>query len=276
MSPRATASALQRISVCSIAIASGNVRGGDGRGLVRFTVRSYAETGSTNDDASPLLGTPEGAGLVLLANYQRAGRGLHARAWVAPAGSSLLFTTLLPEPVASNALWAVTFWTALGVADGIEAATGLRVGLQWPKERYSTGGNVAGLSACRGSWGPGVGRVRDGRECRAAGGGCGARCGDAAAGVSFGRGAGGRSAGRTRCDSRGLRTAVAGTRVAGCDHARVGSARGARGDAVPVVDRRYHGALEAIARRIADDGALVVDDGGIERAVSLADARVIQ
>jgi BirA family biotin operon repressor/biotin-[acetyl-CoA-carboxylase] ligase len=99
-----------------------------------FHVRSYAETDSTNDDAVALLGQPEHAGAVLSADFQRAGKGRRARSWVAPPGSSLLVTTILPRPVRADALWAVPFWTALGVAEGIEAATGLRVALQWPND----------------------------------------------------------------------------------------------------------------------------------------------
>lgn len=110
-----------------------------------FEIRSYSETDSTNDDAVPLLGLPEHAGLVLWADFQRAGHGRRARNWVAPPGSSLLVTTLLPRAVASEHLWAVPFWTALGVADGIEAATGLRVALQWPNDLLLDGRKCCGI-----------------------------------------------------------------------------------------------------------------------------------
>jgi BirA family biotin operon repressor/biotin-[acetyl-CoA-carboxylase] ligase len=110
-----------------------------------FEIRSYHETDSTNDDAVPLLGLPESAGLVLWADFQRAGHGRRARTWVAPPGTSLLVTTLLPRPVASEHLWAVPFWTALGVADGIEAATGVRVALQWPNDLLLEGRKCCGI-----------------------------------------------------------------------------------------------------------------------------------
>jgi BirA family biotin operon repressor/biotin-[acetyl-CoA-carboxylase] ligase len=110
-----------------------------------FVIRSYAETDSTNDDAVPLLGLPENAGLVLSADFQRAGKGRRARSWVAPAGSSLLVTAILPRAVRADTLWAVPFWTALGVADGIEAATGLRVSLQWPNDLLIDGRKCCGI-----------------------------------------------------------------------------------------------------------------------------------
>ncbi|MBD5634409.1 MAG: biotin--[acetyl-CoA-carboxylase] ligase [Candidatus Eremiobacteraeota bacterium] len=110
-----------------------------------FDVRRFAETESTNDDALALLGQPGAAGAVLVADYQRAGRGRKARAWIAPPGSSLLFTTILPRQIARDALWAVTLWTSLGVADGIEAATGIRATLQWPNDLLVDGRKCCGI-----------------------------------------------------------------------------------------------------------------------------------
>ena len=92
-----------------------------------------------------LLGTAEHAGTVIVADYQRRGRGRHARAWVAPPGSSLLFTTILPHAIASTTLWAVPFWTGLCVAEGIEAATGSRVALQWPNDLLLDGRKCSGI-----------------------------------------------------------------------------------------------------------------------------------
>jgi BirA family transcriptional regulator, biotin operon repressor / biotin---[acetyl-CoA-carboxylase] ligase len=110
-----------------------------------FDVRPVGETGSTNDDAAKLLGEPEAAGRVLVADYQTAGHGRRARSWVAPRGSALLFTAILPEPLPTRALWALPFWTALGVADGIETASGLRVTLQWPNDLLLEGRKCCGI-----------------------------------------------------------------------------------------------------------------------------------
>jgi BirA family biotin operon repressor/biotin-[acetyl-CoA-carboxylase] ligase len=110
-----------------------------------FRVRHLSETGSTNDDAARILGEPGSAGLVLTADFQKGGHGRRGRTWHAPPGSSLLFTAILPRTVRSADLWAVTFWTALGVADGIEAATGVRVGLQWPNDLLLDGRKCCGI-----------------------------------------------------------------------------------------------------------------------------------
>ncbi len=110
-----------------------------------FELRFSSITDSTNDDAAALLGTPDSGGLVLQADYQRTGRGRRGRAWIAPPKSALLFTAILPEPVPSGTLWCVTFWTALAVADGVEAATGIRLALQWPNDLLLANGKCCGI-----------------------------------------------------------------------------------------------------------------------------------
>lgn len=109
-------------------------------------VRPAGVTGSTNDDAAALLGEPSAAGATLVAEVQTAGKGRKpGRRWIAPAGSALLFTTILPRTLAAAALWAVPFWTALAVADGVEAACGVRLDLRWPNDLDANGRKACGI-----------------------------------------------------------------------------------------------------------------------------------
>jgi BirA family biotin operon repressor/biotin-[acetyl-CoA-carboxylase] ligase len=110
-------------------------------------IRYLAETDSTNDDAQALLGTSSGAGLVIVAEHQRAGKGRRSRAWIAPAGSGLLFTAVLPEPISTKALWALPFWIGLVVAEGVEKTTAARVLLQWPNDLLLHGRKCGGILA---------------------------------------------------------------------------------------------------------------------------------
>jgi BirA family biotin operon repressor/biotin-[acetyl-CoA-carboxylase] ligase len=112
----------------------------------RFSdIRYVAQTGSTNDDATPLLARPDAAGATLVAEEQSAGRGRRpGRTWIARPGTSLLFTTILPAPVAATGLWAVPFWVALAVAEGIER-TGVHVDMRWPNDLFVGGHKVAGI-----------------------------------------------------------------------------------------------------------------------------------
>jgi len=242
-----------------------------------FEIRSYAETDSTNDDAVELLGHTGGAGLVLLADYQRAGRGRRARNWVAPPGSSLLFTTLLPRPVRAEALWAVTFWSALGVAAGIEAATGLRVDLQWPNDILLDGRKCCGILC--------VSRVVGAQAWLGCGSGINvhrppfdaaleaitpppAFLSDAAPGV----------------DRGAVLDAILAAYAAHLDDlddpagiARAWERRaGLDGTPYRLLLDGTDEPFDAVARRISGSGALVVEHAGREREIALADARVLR
>ena len=119
------------------------------RALLRDTrfadVRYLAQTGSTNDDAQALLGDSTAFGTTLVAEYQTAGAGRKGRRWIAPPGCALLFTAILPQAVATSALWAVPFWIALGVATAVERSTGSMLELVWPNDLFVHGRKVGGI-----------------------------------------------------------------------------------------------------------------------------------
>ncbi len=109
-------------------------------------IRYNAVTGSTNDDATPLLARADAAGATLVADEQTAGRGRKSgRRWIAPRGTGLLFTTILPTTVPAADLWVVPFWVALCVADGIGHACGVHVDLRWPNDCFQREHKVAGI-----------------------------------------------------------------------------------------------------------------------------------
>ncbi|MBC5801062.1 MAG: biotin--[acetyl-CoA-carboxylase] ligase [Candidatus Eremiobacteraeota bacterium] len=242
-----------------------------------FRRRFSSRTDSTNDDAATLLGTRDGEGLVLLADYQCAGRGRRGRAWIAPPRSALLFTAILPKPVPARALWCVTFWTALGVAAGVEATTGLRLTLQWPNDLLLGGrkccgilciSRVVGTQAWVGC-GVGLNVHRPADETSVAGiVPAPAFLSDRVANVE-------RS---TLLDA--VLTALWTTRQDLDDPRAIARAweRRAGLDGTPY---RLHldaqgETLSAIARRLDDDGSLIVSCGELERRVTLADARVLR
>lgn len=293
-----------------------------------FRVRNVPVTDSTNDDAAALLGAlseaagadttvqtvasgrdripsramPAEAGVVIVADYQRAGRGRHARAWVAPAGSSLLFTAILPRAVPSAHLWATTFWTALGVADGIESSTGLRVGLQWPNDLLLDGRKCSGILC--------VSRVSGGEAWVGCGVGLNVRRPpshpeldaiepapaflsdfapraiadrDASAGPDRASGDEPRRPSGVADRPAILRSILDAfeRRLPELDDP-LGIARAwerrAELEGTPyrlLIDGETH-PRDATARRIGADGALIVRDGARERAVALADARVLR
>ncbi len=115
----------------------------------RYIGRSFhylSETGSTNDDAVRLAeqGAPEGT--VVVADWQRAGRGRHGRRWVAPPCSALLFSIVLRPRLAPAQIFRVTAAGALAVLDAVRAA-GARAQLKWPNDVVCEGRKLAGLLA---------------------------------------------------------------------------------------------------------------------------------
>jgi BirA family biotin operon repressor/biotin-[acetyl-CoA-carboxylase] ligase len=249
-----------------------------------FAIDRRPVTESTNDDAAALLGDPAFARTAIVADYQRAGRGRRDRAWIAPPGSSLLFTAILPETIDASALWATTFWTALGVAEGVERATGTRLDLQWPNDLLLDGRKCCGIlciSRVAGSraWiGCGVGlnveRPTNESDVRAL-----AEIVPPPAFLSDVR----------RPEDAGIERDVILGEILASFEARADEL--ARPDAIArawerraALDRtpyRIHVdgdamPFDALARRLGPDGALIVERDGVEQTIALADARVVR
>jgi BirA family biotin operon repressor/biotin-[acetyl-CoA-carboxylase] ligase len=171
----------------------------------------------------------------------------------------------------------VPFWTALGVAAGIEAATGLRLGLQWPNDLLLGARKCCGILC--------VSRIVADRAWV----GCGT----------------GINVLRPESDAA-LATVVpppaflSDAAPAPERRAVLAAILAAFEDSLPLLDRPLDVALawqrraaldgtpyrllvdgetepfDAIARRLAEDGSLVVDARDGERRISLADARVLR
>jgi BirA family biotin operon repressor/biotin-[acetyl-CoA-carboxylase] ligase len=107
-------------------------------------IRYVEETASTNADANALLGEADAAGLTIVAEHQTQGAGRKGRTWVAQPGTSLLFTTILPRPVAPENLWIVPFWTVLAIASGLREC-GIDAAVVWPNDLLLHGAKLAGV-----------------------------------------------------------------------------------------------------------------------------------
>lgn len=104
-----------------------------------------ASIDSTNDRLKAWASDPAYPnGTVLLADFQSAGRGRMERRWEAPSGTSLLFSTLLrPDLPVERGAWLVMA-AGLAVAEAIEAALPLSVGLKWPNDVMLADGSIPG------------------------------------------------------------------------------------------------------------------------------------
>jgi BirA family biotin operon repressor/biotin-[acetyl-CoA-carboxylase] ligase len=113
-------------------------------GTAFATIEYVEETASTNADAAPLLDDERAGGRTIVAEYQSRGAGRKGRTWLAPAGSALLFTTILPRSVATAALWVVPYWVALAVRTAL-LDFGVSTTLQWPNDLLLGTEKVAGI-----------------------------------------------------------------------------------------------------------------------------------
>jgi len=113
----------------------------------RFSrITRVAVTGSTNDDMARMLGDERTRGLTLVADYQERGAGRKGRSWLAAPGSALLCTIALPDPLPTTDLWAVPFWSACIVREALETCGVSGTRLQWPNDVLSADGRkIAGI-----------------------------------------------------------------------------------------------------------------------------------
>ncbi len=113
-------------------------------------------TGSTNDDLVARAAGAADDGLVLAADHQSAGRGRLDRRWQAPAGTNLIFSTLLrpewladPDSGGPDRRGLVTSALAVSVVEVLEVL-GLDTAVKWPNDVLLSGehpGKVAGILA---------------------------------------------------------------------------------------------------------------------------------
>jgi BirA family biotin operon repressor/biotin-[acetyl-CoA-carboxylase] ligase len=236
-------------------------------------IRYQAKTGSTNDDAAVLLARGDALGTTLVAEEQTAGRGRKAgRSWIAAPGSALLFTTILPATVPASDLWAVPFWVALCIADGIVQACAVHADLRWPNDLFVRNRKVAGILC----------------TSRVSGGVAHVACG---VGINVISTAGAHVAiepppAFLSDVAPAVRREVVLSEILSAFERRLASLH-----APAAIARTYEeraalpGApyrvlvdgetleLDGIARGLGPDGALRLDVGGVEQAISLADAR---
>src|SRR5204863_7475405 len=89
-------------------------------------------------------------GAVVIADAQTEGRGRRGRSWFSPPGSGLYVSIVLTPSRSADRRRATALTTiAAGVAlaEGIEAATGVRVRLKWPNDLYVGRRKLAGILA---------------------------------------------------------------------------------------------------------------------------------
>jgi len=103
----------------------------------------YHEVASSTNDLAAQHGC--GAGTVIVAERQSAGRGQRGNSWTSPAGENLTFSVVLePEFLKANMQFYISKITALALAGAI-ASLGLRSSIKWPNDIYIGDKKTAGI-----------------------------------------------------------------------------------------------------------------------------------
>jgi BirA family biotin operon repressor/biotin-[acetyl-CoA-carboxylase] ligase len=112
----------------------------------RWRVEVVDETASTNADVAERFRSGEGAGLVLAAEHQTAGRGRLGREWVTQPRSSVTVSFLLvPEGVPAERWPWLPLLTGVAAAAAVRRTTGVEVGLKWPNDVLAEDHKLGGI-----------------------------------------------------------------------------------------------------------------------------------
>ena len=120
-------------------------------GRLGVPVLYFTSVGSTNDVASALAANGQREGAVVIADAQTAGRGRRGRSWFSPPASGLYVSLVLDPGRAridpDRATVLLTVAAGLAIAEGVEAATGLRADIKWPNDLVVDRRKLAGVLA---------------------------------------------------------------------------------------------------------------------------------
>jgi BirA family biotin operon repressor/biotin-[acetyl-CoA-carboxylase] ligase len=227
------------------------------RALGGRDARIVERCASTNDLARAWArdGAPHLA--IVVADAQDAGRGRHGRAWVAAPGSALLCSIVVRPALEASRWGLLPLLAGVAAADAIDRRTGVGVGLKWPNDLVVDECKLGGI-LCEAD--PGAWAVI----------GIGINVSAAPAGA-----ASLADAGASRLDRADLAAAL------------LGALEVALGDPDDALER-YRSRSVTVGRRvcartldgsaivgeaveIAEDGALVIEEGAVRHRVDAAD-----
>ena len=99
---------------------------------------------STNTTAAELA-TPDADGLVVVADFQTAGRGQYGRVWRSRPKASVLMSVILFPPPELRRPVILTAWAAVAVGEAVFALTGVQAKVKWPNDLLIRGKKVSGI-----------------------------------------------------------------------------------------------------------------------------------
>jgi BirA family biotin operon repressor/biotin-[acetyl-CoA-carboxylase] ligase len=120
--------------------------GGRQGAVLTHTIRTVAETGSTNADMLMLAGSGAGEGLWLRAERQTGGRGRQGRAWSSPKGNLYASTLVRLRPHDPQAA-TLALVAAVALEEVVSAYLPRKgvVAIKWPNDLLLDGAKLSGI-----------------------------------------------------------------------------------------------------------------------------------
>ena len=112
-----------------------------------FKIVHIDETDSTNrwlkDYPLPL---PAGEDVVVVADYQTAGKGCGSNAWESERGKNLTFSMLIhPEGIPANEQFRITEVVSVALCETLEPYIKKKVEIKWPNDVYVGDRKICGI-----------------------------------------------------------------------------------------------------------------------------------
>ncbi|MEJ1929774.1 biotin--[acetyl-CoA-carboxylase] ligase [Nostoc sp. NIES-2111] len=108
-----------------------------------FSLHIFSSVASTNRTLWELIDQGAGAGSVVIATQQTAGRGQWGRQWVSPTGGLYVSVAITPK-IAATASYQLTLASAWGIVSQLRQA-GVDVGIKWPNDLVLEGRKLGGI-----------------------------------------------------------------------------------------------------------------------------------
>ncbi len=105
----------------------------------------HATVGSTNDLALDMAARGATHGTLVVADRQTSGRGRRSRAWASPGGLGLYASLVVRGSERLEQTTLLVAAVGLGIAEGLEAETGIVADIKWPNDVWSQSRKVAGV-----------------------------------------------------------------------------------------------------------------------------------
>ncbi|MDP3947749.1 MAG: biotin--[acetyl-CoA-carboxylase] ligase, partial [bacterium] len=105
----------------------------------------FQDIDSTNRLAKKLAMEGEEEGAIIIAEYQREGKGRLNRQWIMPQEKGILFSVIFRPKLFPNEAFRLTMLTSVAIAKAIKQELGLDSWIKWPNDIYIRDKKISGI-----------------------------------------------------------------------------------------------------------------------------------